>query len=155
MISALRVDIMFIIFVSKHLMGPQWNHLTKALPMSTHKLYFGAKITKRKKEKKTFENYLEKMVTVSVMLCANKQSDSRDVHSRGLVRPLVLVHKECDQCEYTAVKFRRLEHRWLLYHGWFELVSESLEHSSNSSRKQIFRDISAKVSLQVNVCCVY
>ena len=32
------------------------------------------------------------------------------------------------------------EHRWLIYNGWFELLFQSLQNSSNSSRKQIFRD---------------
>ena len=35
---------------------------------------------------------------------------------------------------------QRLEHRWPIYWGWFELVFESLKKFSDSSRKQIFRD---------------
>ena len=31
-------------------------------------------------------------------------------------------------------------HWWLVYHGWFELFFQSLQNSSNSSRKQIFRE---------------
>ena len=39
---------------------------------------------------------------------------------------------------HNTVKPECLEHRWLFYHGWFELVFESLRNSSDSSRKQIF-----------------
>ena len=40
----------------------------------------------------------------------------------------------------TRVKPQWLEHRWLVYHGWFELDFESLGHFSHSSRKQISWD---------------
>ena len=40
-----------------------------------------------------------------------------------------------------TVEPRWLEHRWLVYHGKFELVFESLRNSSDSSRKQIFKEI--------------
>ena len=37
-----------------------------------------------------------------------------------------------------TVKPQWLEHGWLVYRGWFELFFQSLQNSSNSSRKQIF-----------------
>ena len=54
---------------------------------------------------------------------------------------------------YIIVESRWLEHRWLVYHGLFELVFESLENSSFSSRKQIFKDIF--LFYREIVCCVY
>ena len=46
-----------------------------------------------------------------------------------------------------------LEHGWLDYRGWFELFFQSLQNSSNSSRKQIFRDFFS--FYHGIVCCVY
>ena len=40
-----------------------------------------------------------------------------------------------------TIKLQWLEHLWLAYPGWFELVSEFLGNFANSSRQQIFRDI--------------
>ena len=45
-----------------------------------------------------------------------------------------------------AVKFQWLEHILLIYSGWFKLVFESVWNSSDSSRKQIFRDVLRKFS---------
>ena len=42
---------------------------------------------------------------------------------------------------------------WLVYGGWFELFFQSLPNSSNSSRKQIFRDVF--LFYHGIVCCVY
>ena len=42
--------------------------------------------------------------------------------------------------KYT-VEHGWLEHQWLVYHGKFELVLEFLWNSSDSSRKQIFKEI--------------
>ena len=52
-----------------------------------------------------------------------------------------------------TVKPQWLEHRWLVYHGLFELVFESLRNSSYSLRKQIFREIF--LFYHEFVCCVY
>ena len=41
---------------------------------------------------------------------------------------------------YT-VKISWFEQRWLIYLGWFKFIFESLWNSSDSSRKQIFREI--------------
>ena len=41
----------------------------------------------------------------------------------------------------STVKPQWLEHGWLVCRGYFELVFEFLGNSSDSSRKQIFRDI--------------
>ena len=49
-------------------------------------------------------------------------------------------HVPYSVCSYT-VKSQWLEHWWLVYHGWLELIFESLWNSSDSSRKQIFRQI--------------
>ena len=53
----------------------------------------------------------------------------------------------------TTVELRWLEYRWLVYHGLFELVFESLRNSSDSSRKQIFNEIF--LFYREIVCCVY
>ena len=52
----------------------------------------------------------------------------------------------------TTVELQSLEHRWLVYRGWFELVFEFLENTSDSSRKQIFIDIIGKVSNFIKLC---
>ena len=52
------------------------------------------------------------------------------------------------------IKLQWLEHRWYVYHGWFELVSESLGNSYDSSRKQIFRDSFGSFSYE-HVYCAY
>ena len=44
------------------------------------------------------------------------------------------------------LKLQWLEHWWLVYRGWFELVFEFLGNSSDSWKKQVFRDISGIVS---------
>ena len=53
---------------------------------------------------------------------------------------------------YT-VKPQWLEHGWLVYRGWFELFFQSLQNSSNSSRKQIVNDF--YLFYYEIVCCVY
>ena len=53
---------------------------------------------------------------------------------------------------YT-VELQLLEHRWLVYHGLFELIFESLRIFSDSSRKQILREIF--LFYHEIVCCVY
>ena len=52
-----------------------------------------------------------------------------------------------------TVEPQYLEHRWLVYHDYFVLISESLWNSTDSSRKQIFREIS--LFYHEFVCCVY
>ena len=37
--------------------------------------------------------------------------------------------------DLCTVKLQWLEHRWLVHHGWFGLGFESVDHSSDSSRK--------------------
>ena len=57
-----------------------------------------------------------------------------------------------------AVNLQWLEHRWLIYHGWFELIFESVGNSSDSSRKQIFMDILWKFSyfiIKIYVVCIH
>ena len=54
--------------------------------------------------------------------------------------------------KYT-VSPQRLEHGWLVYRGWFELFFQSLQNSSNSSRKQIFNDFF--LYCHGIVCCVH
>ena len=64
--------------------------------------------------------------------------------------------KEVSALNYVktpTVEPRGLEHRWLVYHGLFELVFESLRNSSDSSRKQIFKEIF--LFYREIVCCVY
>ena len=57
-------------------------------------------------------------------------------------------------CMYVrTVKPRWLEHRWLIYPGWFEFIFESLRNSSHSSRKQIF--LVFFLSYHEIVCCVH
>ena len=51
----------------------------------------------------------------------------------------------------NTVKLQWLEHQWLVYHGLFELIFESLRNFSKSSRKQILREI----FYYEIVCCVY
>ena len=53
----------------------------------------------------------------------------------------------------VTVEPRWLEHRWLVYHVSFELVFQSLRNSSDSSRKQIFKEIF--LFYREIVCCVY
>ena len=53
----------------------------------------------------------------------------------------------------STVKLRWLEHRWLVYHGLFELIVESLRNFSDSSSKQILREIF--LLYYEIVCCVY
>ena len=43
-------------------------------------------------------------------------------------------------------KLQLLQHRWLVYSGWFKHVFKALGNSSDISRKQIFRNILGKVS---------
>ena len=38
-----------------------------------------------------------------------------------------------------TVELQWLEHRWLVYHGLFELIYESVRNFSDSTRKQIMR----------------
>ena len=52
-----------------------------------------------------------------------------------------------------TVELRRLEHRWLVYHGLFEVIFESLRSFSNSSRTHILRKIF--IFYYEIVCCVY
>ena len=52
------------------------------------------------------------------------------------------------------IKRQWCEHRWLVYRDWFELVFESLEKSSDSSRKQIFRDIIKNFFLILSCSCM-
>ena len=56
-------------------------------------------------------------------------------------------------CFVITIEPRWLEHGWLIYHGKFEHIFESLRNSSDSSRKQIFRGIFL-FYLEI-VCCVY
>ena len=41
----------------------------------------------------------------------------------------------------NTVELQWLEHRWLVYHGLFELIFDSLRNVSDSSRSQILREI--------------
>ena len=52
-----------------------------------------------------------------------------------------------------TVELRWLEHRWLVYHGLFELIFVSLRNFSDSSRKEILREI--LLFYYEIVCCVY
>ena len=52
-----------------------------------------------------------------------------------------------------TVELRWLEHRWLVYHGLFELIFESLRRFSDSSRTHILRKIF--IFYDEIVCCVY
>ena len=54
-------------------------------------------------------------------------------------------------CPYT-VKLWWLEHRWLVYHGLFELIFESLRNFSDSSSKQTLRE--TFLFYYEIVCCV-
>ena len=47
-----------------------------------------------------------------------------------------------------------LEHGWLVYRRWFKLVFQSLQNSSNSSRKEIFMFFFFLFYHGI-VCCVY
>ena len=51
------------------------------------------------------------------------------------------------------VELRWLEHRWLVYHGLFGLIFESLRNSSDSSRTHILRELF--LFYYEMVCCVY
>ena len=62
--------------------------------------------------------------------------------------PLILMQPQITD----TVKPRWPEHRLLVYLGWFELVFESLRHSSDSPRKQIFLKII--VFYHEILCCV-
>ena len=53
---------------------------------------------------------------------------------------------------YT-VELQWLEHRWLVYHGLFELIFESLRNFSDSSRKRILSEIF--LYCYEIVCCMY
>ena len=59
-------------------------------------------------------------------------------------------------CLLFSIQYTRilLEHRWLVYSGWFEPVFESSGSSSESSRKQIFRNILI-IFLLCHVCCMF
>ena len=58
------------------------------------------------------------------------------------------MRKSCFWHCLPKVKLRWLEYRWRVYHDWFgERVFESLGNSSDSSRKQMFRDILTNVLL--------
>ena len=46
-----------------------------------------------------------------------------------------------DASHKHTVELQWYEHRWLIYHGLFELIFESLRNFSDSSRKQILREI--------------
>ena len=62
----------------------------------------------------------------------------------------------CTVQKVNTVKPQWQEHRWLVYCRWFELVFESLGNSSDSSRKQMFRDIFENFScLIMNIFVVY
>ena len=52
----------------------------------------------------------------------------------------------------NTVELKWLEHRRIVYHGLFELVFELLTNFSDSSRKQILREIFLFYEI---VCCVY
>ena len=52
----------------------------------------------------------------------------------------------------STVKPQWLEHGWFVYRGWFELFFQSLQNSSNSSRKQIFRDFFSYLSWNCMLC---
>ena len=45
------------------------------------------------------------------------------------------------QSDQSTVKPQWVEHGYLVYHGWFKLIFESLRNFSDSSRKRIFRVI--------------
>ena len=53
----------------------------------------------------------------------------------------------------NTVELQLLEHRWLLCYGLFELIFVSLRNFSDSSRKQILREIF--LFYYEIVCCVY
>ena len=53
----------------------------------------------------------------------------------------------------NTVELQWLEHRWLVYLGLFELIFESLRDFSDSSRKQILREVF--LFYHEIVCCVY
>ena len=55
--------------------------------------------------------------------------------------------------KWSTVELQWLEHRWLVYHGLFELIFESLRNFSESSRKQILSEIF--LFYYVIICCVY
>ena len=67
-------------------------------------------------------------------------------------------YKSCLRLPYrhkcgNTVELQWLEHWWLIYHGLFELIFESLWNFSDSSRKQILRDIF--LFYYEIVCCLY
>ena len=47
----------------------------------------------------------------------------------------------CPTMIQSTVELQWLEHRWLVYHGLFELIFETLRNFSYSSRKQKLREI--------------
>ena len=53
----------------------------------------------------------------------------------------------------TTVELQWLEHWWLVYHGLFELIFESLRNFSDSSSKQILSEIF--LFYYEIACCVY
>ena len=53
----------------------------------------------------------------------------------------------------NTVELQWLEHRWLVYHGLFDLIFESLRKFSDSSRKQILWEFFS--FYYEIVCCVY
>ena len=56
---------------------------------------------------------------------------------------------------HCSEKPQWLKHGLLVNHGWFELVFESLGHSSDNSRKQIFRETFLSVPVYWNcMLCV-
>ena len=55
--------------------------------------------------------------------------------------------------EQSTVELRWLERRRLVYHGLFELIFESLRNFSDSSSKQLLREIF--LFYYEIVCCVY
>ena len=84
--------------------------------------------------------------SLTVWVAAWKKKKKKKIHSH--------------MCKYrfllrlqTTVEPQQLWHRWLLYHGKFEHASKSLRNPSDSSRKQIFKEIF--LFYHEILCCVY
>ena len=77
--------------------------------------------------------------------CTVHHGRSRSYDFHVSVMPLLKAYK-------LQVCPQWLEHGWLVYRGWFKLFFQSLQNSSISSRKQIFRDFFSYLSWNCMLC---
>ena len=87
--------------------------------------------------------------------CANSHTGTcSPYYSWYVLQRLIILFADSEVLDQTArtrfrlarpkygseVKLHWLEHWWLVYRGWFELVFDSLRNSSGASRKQILKE---------------